>query len=95
MYPGKSLWVSTHYVHSNTVFAVQLDAYQSAPYLLDLSLESLLHPVLAQLRKFVRRPLSTVQENLANPRVARVARLVYFYTKVRGAKTVCAFRNAS
>lgn len=65
-----------------------LDAYQSAPYLLDLSLESLLHPVLAQLRKFVRRPLSTVQENLANPRVARVARLVYFYTKVRGAKTV-------
>ncbi|BGP51780.1 hypothetical protein JCM10450v2_007736 [Rhodotorula kratochvilovae] len=64
-----------------------LDEYQEQSYLLDPSLEALVSPLLSTLREQVRRP----DCNLAGKRIGRLARLVYFVTKVRGAKTIVRF----
>ncbi|GAA5901009.1 hypothetical protein JCM8208_007589 [Rhodotorula glutinis] len=64
-----------------------LDEYQEQSYLLDPALESLVAPLLSTLRAQVRRPSC----NFAGKRLARLARLVYFVTKVRGAKTIVRF----
>ncbi|GAA5936493.1 hypothetical protein JCM3775_000835 [Rhodotorula graminis] len=64
-----------------------LDEYQEQSYLLDPVLESLVAPLLSTLRAQVRRPSC----NFVGKRLARLARLVYFVTKVRGAKTIVRF----
>ncbi|CEQ43072.1 SPOSA6832_04967 [Sporobolomyces salmonicolor] len=64
-----------------------LDEYQEQSYLLDPSLEALVSPLLDTLRQNVRRP----NPRLATARMQRLARLIYFLTKVRGAKTIVRF----
>ncbi|GAA5904049.1 hypothetical protein JCM5296_002517 [Sporobolomyces johnsonii] len=64
-----------------------LDEYQEQSYLLDPSLEALVSPLLDALRQNVRRP----KPRLATARMQRLARLIYFLTKVRGAKTIVRF----
>ncbi|GAA5945250.1 hypothetical protein JCM1841_001512 [Sporobolomyces salmonicolor] len=64
-----------------------LDEYQEQSYLLDPSLEALVSPLLDTLRQNVRRP----NPRLATVRMQRLARLIYFLTKVRGAKTIVRF----
>lgn len=43
-----------------------------------------MQPAVQQLRVHVRQP----DASLSTPRVQRLARLLYFFTKVRGAKTI-------
>lgn len=62
----------------------QLDEFQEQSFLLDPCLEALVSPLLNKLRAESRRPGA----RLASKRLSRLARLVYFVTKVRGAKTV-------
>ncbi|GAA6008247.1 hypothetical protein JCM10207_000052 [Rhodosporidiobolus poonsookiae] len=64
-----------------------LDGYQEQPQLLDPSLEALVSPLLLTLREQVRRR----ELPLSSKRLNRLARLVYFVTKVRGAKVVVRF----
>lgn len=67
------------------VSELQLDEYQEQSYLLDPSLESLVSPLIEKLRD---RILSRRRQALGEIRVQRIARLLYFLTKVRGAKVV-------
>lgn len=62
----------------------QLDDYQEQSYLLDPSLETLVSPLLASLREQLRRQGS----QLGGKRVERVAKILYWFTKVRGSKTI-------
>ncbi|GAA6037600.1 hypothetical protein JCM8097_006134 [Rhodosporidiobolus ruineniae] len=64
-----------------------LDAYQEQPHLLDPALEYILDPLLVRLRDQVRLP----SPPLAGKRLNRLARLIYFVTKVRGSKVVGRF----
>ncbi|GAA5901804.1 hypothetical protein JCM6882_008678 [Rhodosporidiobolus microsporus] len=64
-----------------------LDGYQEQPHLLDASLEQLVSPLLAVLREQVRRQ----NPPLEGKRLNRLARLVYFVTKVRGSKVIVGF----
>ncbi|GAA5821078.1 hypothetical protein JCM11251_001952 [Rhodosporidiobolus azoricus] len=64
-----------------------LDEYQEQPHLLDPSLEKLISPLLIKLREQVRRP----NPPLEGKRLNRLARLVYFVTKVRGSKVIVGF----
>ncbi|BGP03558.1 hypothetical protein RTG_03167 [Rhodotorula toruloides ATCC 204091] len=64
-----------------------LDDYQEQSYLLDPSLETLVSPLLASLREQVRRQGS----QLGGKRVERVAKILYWFTKVRGPKTIVRF----
>ncbi|GAA5998840.1 Cin1p [Rhodotorula paludigena] len=64
-----------------------LDEFQEQSFLLDPCLEALVSPLLNKLRAEARRPGA----RLASKRLSRLARLVYFVTKVRGAKTVVRF----
>ncbi|GAA5901543.1 Cin1p [Sporobolomyces salmoneus] len=66
----------------------QLDEYQEQSYLLDPCLESLASPLIEKLRDEI---LSLSSEALGRIRVQRIARLLYFLTKVRGAKVVVRF----
>ncbi|GAA6060441.1 hypothetical protein JCM10212_000034 [Sporobolomyces blumeae] len=70
----------------------QLDEYQEQSYLLDPALESLVSPLIHLVRDHVLA-CSTEPSSLpiAQPRVHRVARVLYFITKVRGGKTVLRF----
>lgn len=70
-------------LHSARV-ALQLDEYQEQPYLLDPHLESLLSPLLAGFRAHIKQP----QASLSTARLERVSHLIYFFTKVRGPKTI-------
>jgi len=62
-----------------------LDEYQEQSYLLDPSLESLVSPLIEKLREEI---LNTGAQALERVRIQRIARLLYFLTKVRGAKVV-------
>ncbi|KAJ8291733.1 Tubulin-specific chaperone D [Rhodotorula toruloides] len=64
-----------------------LDDYQEQSYLLDPSLETLVSPLLASLREQLRRQGS----QLGGKRVERVAKILYWFTKVRGSKTIVRF----
>lgn len=64
---------------------LQLDQYQEQSYLLDPHLETLLSPLILVFRNHVRAPSPC----LSALRLNRLARLMYFFTKVRGAKTIC------
>ncbi|GAA5944447.1 hypothetical protein JCM10213_002657 [Rhodosporidiobolus nylandii] len=64
-----------------------LDEYQEQPHLLDPSLESLVSPLLLALRQQVRQP----EPPLTSKRLNRLARLVYYVTKVRGSKVIVRF----
>ncbi|GAA5874980.1 hypothetical protein JCM16303_004967 [Sporobolomyces ruberrimus] len=66
----------------------QLDEYQEQSYLLDPSLERLVSPLIEKLRDQI---LESGDAALDNVRVKRIARLLYFVTKVRGAKVVVRF----
>ncbi|KAM0747300.1 ARM repeat-containing protein [Meredithblackwellia eburnea MCA 4105] len=61
-----------------------LDDYQEQSYLLDPHVEQLVNPVINALRDHVTQP----DADLTTPRVKILARLLYFFTKVRGAKTI-------
>ncbi|KAL8277086.1 hypothetical protein RQP46_010514 [Phenoliferia psychrophenolica] len=61
-----------------------LDEYQEQSYLLDPHLEQLVKPIVERLRAHVNLP----HANLSTRRVERLSRLLYFFTKVRGAKTI-------
>ncbi len=63
---------------------LQLDEYQEQSYLLDPYLEELVQPVIAAFRARVRQHGAS----LTTPRIQRLAHLIYFFTKVRGAKTI-------
>ncbi|GAA5985688.1 hypothetical protein JCM10908_007072 [Rhodotorula pacifica] len=64
-----------------------LDEYQEQPYLLDPSLESIVTPVVAALR----RALQSDSPSTTSGRVANLAKLLYWLTKVRGSKTIVRF----
>lgn len=64
--------------------ALQLDEYQEQSYLLDPHLDRLINPLLQTFRRHVRK----AGASLNTARVGRLAELLYFFTKVRGAKTV-------
>ncbi|BGP27717.1 tubulin-specific chaperone D [Rhodotorula toruloides] len=64
-----------------------LDDYQEQSYLLDPSLETLVSPLLTSLRVQVRRQGS----KLGGRRIERVAKILYWFTKVRGSKTIAQF----
>ncbi|GAA5987294.1 hypothetical protein JCM5350_008137 [Sporobolomyces pararoseus] len=66
----------------------QLDEYQEQSYLLDPSLESLVSPLIEKLRDQI---LANGAQALGKIRLQRIARLLYFITKVRGAKVVVRF----
>ncbi|GAA5967479.1 hypothetical protein JCM3765_004681 [Sporobolomyces pararoseus] len=66
----------------------QLDEYQEQSYLLDPSLESLVSPLIEKLRDQI---LANGAGALDKIRIKRIARLLYFITKVRGAKVVVRF----
>lgn len=63
---------------------MQLDEYQEQPYLLDRSLESMVSPVVVTLR----RALQADSSSMSSRRIARLAKLLYWLTKVRGSKTI-------
>ncbi|KAI5480996.1 tubulin-specific chaperone D [Pseudohyphozyma bogoriensis] len=63
-----------------------LDEYQEQSYLLDPHLEDLVKPLIVALRSFFSDPAST--SLLASTRLHRLSRLIYTFTKVRGAKTI-------
>ncbi|GAA5930095.1 Cin1p [Sporobolomyces koalae] len=66
----------------------QLDEYQEQSYLLDPSLESIVSPLIDKLRHHI---LALGTQALSKTRLQRIARLLYFVTKVRGAKVVVRF----
>lgn len=66
------------------VITWQLDEYQEQPYLLDPHLELLLSPLIAAFRTHIKLP----HPQLDTPRLQRISHLIYFFTKVRGAKTI-------
>ncbi|GAA5841004.1 hypothetical protein JCM5353_004871 [Sporobolomyces roseus] len=66
----------------------QLDEYQEQSYLLDPSLEGMVNPLIQKLREQI---LLSPEQALRGKRVQRIARLLYFITKVRGAKVVLRF----
>ena len=63
---------------------LQLDEYQEQSNLLDPYLEQLAGPLIEVFRAHVRQPAAS----LTTRRFSRLSRLVYFFTKVRGAKTI-------
>lgn len=68
-----------------------LDLYQEQSYLIDPHLETIVVPVVKVLQGLVRSnafdaPLS--QQMVNSIEVQRLARLLYYYTKVRGYKTI-------
>ena len=66
------------------MFESQLDEYQEQPYLLDPQLELLLSPLITAFRNQVKLP----DLQLNTPRLHRLSHLIYFFTKVRGSKTI-------
>ncbi|KAG0666856.1 hypothetical protein C6P46_003566 [Rhodotorula mucilaginosa] len=64
-----------------------LDEYQEQPYLLDRSLESMVSPVVFALRGALQADSSSKSSR----RIARLAKLLYWLTKVRGSKTIVRF----
>lgn len=63
---------------------MQLDEYQEQPYLLDPFLERMVSPVVTKLRDTLQAKKSSADSR----RVANLAKLLYWLTKVRGPKTV-------
>lgn len=63
---------------------LQLDEYQEQSYLLDPYLEQLAKPLIDAFRAHVRRPGAS----LTSPRIKGLTHLIYFFAKVRGAKTI-------
>jgi hypothetical protein len=74
----------THMTWDADPSALQLDEYQEQPYLLDPHLETLLSPLIAAFRNQIKSP----KAQLDTPRLERISHLIYFFTKVRGAKTI-------
>jgi tubulin-specific chaperone D len=70
---------------------VQLDEYQEQSYLLDPYLENVIQPPIRALRAHIKTADLSSSASLSNSRIRRLARLVYFFTKVRGYKTVVRF----
>jgi hypothetical protein len=79
--------------HMTTDFfpLTQLDEYQEQSYLLDPHLVSIVLPAVKALQSLVRRISSdgqSLQSLGESADVQRLARLLYYYTKVRGYKTI-------
>lgn len=66
----------------------RLEVYQEQPYLLDPLLAKLVSPPADAIQRFVRTHPCT-QDTLTSRQLSLCCRLLYTYTKVRGAKVVC------
>lgn len=86
---GPALWYYT--LSSHSLIEIQLDEYQEQSYLIDPHLEAFIVPVVKALQELTRRcsnDVACMQKMLRSTDVQRLARLLYYYTKVRGYKTI-------
>lgn len=68
-----------------------LDEFQEQPYLLDPFLERLVEPPLAVLQAVVRARSQDLEFAAKDGAVQRSAKILYFYTKVRGYKAITSY----
>ena len=73
---------------SVAVVAIQLDSYQEQSHLLDPYLERMVLPPLNAFRQHVRAIQSDTGVHTCGPRLTRLVRLIYWYTKTRGEKVI-------
>lgn len=77
-------FLSTHYTSVDIIQSPQLDEYQEQSYLLDPYLDQIVRPPISALQTHIR------SSNIGHEaeRIVLLSRLVYFYTKIRGHKTI-------